>query len=193
MTDDDDRLFSAAELKAPQPAPKPAPPESPDLVLERRWKDAQARLDATLVMLVRLGREAHHGGRCRHARVGNLVVEISKYEIDPDGIGWLVAHGRAPYERPPELHVGDCPMTNADPGARTRCVCDHHDTPREYLEGGGGQRGGATREVWDIEPLSGRRGNDGGPMRWENAEFVALPESLAELAREAFARPKRAP
>lgn len=107
-----------------------------------------AGLDPILLMLVRLGREAHHGGRCRHARSGDLVVEISKFDIDPDAIGWLVAHGRAPYE------------LDAPPGA-------------------------PTREVWDILPLSGRKGSDRA-VRWENADFVALPDAIAVLARQAF-------
>jgi hypothetical protein len=108
--------------------------------------------DATLCMLIRLGREAFHGGRCRvRCRPGDLIVEISRYEIDPDGIGWLVNHGRAPYE------------ADAPPGA-------------------------TTREVWDMTPLSGRTGQNGGEVRWENADFVALPEAIADLAREAFPR-----
>ena len=106
--------------------------------------------DAELKVLVRLARDLHLGSsRCRHARPGDLVVEISKFDTDPDAIGWLVAHGRAPYER------------DAPPGS-------------------------PTREVWDVAPLSGRTNDAGGPMRWENAEFVALPEAVAELARAAF-------
>lgn len=104
----------------------------------------------TLVMIIRLAREAHHGGRCRvRTKPGDLVVEISKYDIDPDMIGWLVAHGRAPYER--------------DAAA-----------------------GAPTREVWDIRPLSGRVSAEGGPVRWENADFVALPDAIAVIARAAF-------
>lgn len=101
-------------------------------------------------MLVRLAREAHLGGRWRHAKPGELVVEVSKFNIDPDAIGWLVNHGRAPY---------------AEDGS------------------------GPTREIWDLIPLSGARGSyEGGAQRWENAEFVALPDSVAELARVAFPR-----
>jgi len=37
-----------------------------------------------------------------------------------------------------KLHVGDCPMTNMDPATRTSCVCEHWDTERDHLEGGGG-------------------------------------------------------
>lgn len=108
--------------------------------------------DAELKLLVRLARELHLGGRTRHARPGDLVIEISKFDTDPDAIGWLVAHGRAPYER------------DAPPGA-------------------------PTREVWDVAPLSGYTTDAGGPTkRWENAEFVALPEAVAELARAAFPR-----
>jgi hypothetical protein len=103
--------------------------------------------DALLKMLVRFGRELTLAGRIRHPKPGDLVVEISKYDNDPDGIGWLVAHGRAPYE------------LDAPPGS-------------------------PTREVWDLRPLSGR--GEGGVMRWENADFVALPDSIAALAREAF-------
>ena len=102
-------------------------------------------------VIVRLARELHLGGRCRHARPGDLVVEISKYDTDPDAIGWLVAHGRAPYE------------VDAPPGS-------------------------PTREVWDVVPLSDCTTDAGGPTkRWENADFVALPEAVAELARTAFA------
>lgn len=103
-----------------------------------------------LKVLVRLAREYHLGSRrTRHARPGDLVIEVSKFDTDPDSIGWLVAHGQAPYER-------DAPI------------------------------GSPTREVWDVVPLSGITTDAGPSTRWENAEFVALPESVAELAREAF-------
>jgi len=98
---------------------------------------------AELKVIVAIARETRS---TKHARPGDLVVEISKWGIDPDAIGWLIAHGRAPYER-------DAPV------------------------------GSPTREVWDIVPCS----DAGGPtMRWENAEFVSLPDSIAELARDAF-------
>jgi hypothetical protein len=144
--------------------------------------------DAQLRLVVRLAQLANRAGVCRiNLKPGDLVVEITRFDTDPDAIGWLVGHGRAPYEVTPPLHVGDCPMTNARPADRECCVCKHHDDqPRDYIEGGGGTRyTGPTREVWDIRPLSGRAAGDGGPMRWENADFVALPDAIAELARAA--------
>ncbi len=144
--------------------------------------------DEQLKLIVRLAQMAHRGGLCRvNLKPGDLVVEISRFHLDPDAIGWLIAHGRAPYERTPPLHVGDCPMTNTTAADRTGCVCEHHEgEPRDYIEGKGGARyTGPTREIWDIRPFSGRAGDDGGPQRWENADFVALPDAVAELARAA--------
>lgn len=56
----------------------------------------------------------------------------------------------------------------------------HDQAP--YNEDGTGE----TREVWHVVPLSGPIRNSrygDGANRWENAEFYALPDSLAELAR----------
>lgn len=56
----------------------------------------------------------------------------------------------------------------------------HDDAP--YNEDGTGEM----REVWHVIPLSGpvqdSRWGDGS-LRWENAEFFGLPESIAALAR----------
>ena len=41
---------------------------------------------------------------------------------------------------------------------------------------------GPVREVWDIIAFSGAHNAFTGTLRWENAEFVALPDDLAELA-----------
>jgi hypothetical protein len=46
------------------------------------------------------------------------------------------------------------------------------------------------REVWDIIPLSGEVNPETGFARWENAEFVALPESVQRIARELDIIPK---
>src|SRR5690348_10321593 len=44
---------------------------------------------------------------------------------------------------------------------------------------------GLVREVWDIIAFSGANNAFTGRLRWENAEFVALPDDLAELAMAA--------
>lgn len=44
---------------------------------------------------------------------------------------------------------------------------------------------GPVREIWDIRPLNGSKGAEwlDGCVRWENAEFFALPDRIVELAR----------
>lgn len=103
---------------------------------------------SALRLIVALAREVYLGGRCRTPEVGDLVIEVTGMgrPPDPDAIGWLAAHGRAP------LHV----------------------------DGSGEQR-----EVWDVLALSGRRGAAGEALRWENAEFAALPPSVQAFASDA--------
>lgn len=92
--------------------------------------------------IVALAREVDIAALRRDPQPGELVVEPSmlRRRNDPDAVGWLVAHGDAPY--------------NED-GT------------------------GAMREIWDVIPLE--RGRDGKPLRWENAEFFALPDAFAAL------------
>ena len=76
---------------------------------------------------------------------GDLVVEVTKFTIDPDAIGWLVEHGDA-----------------------------------AFLEDNTGPK----REVWDIVPLRGLSGEckAKGFQRWENAEFMVIPDGLVKRA-----------
>lgn len=92
--------------------------------------------------IIALAREVPISALRADPQPGDLVIDPAMIARDEDAIGWLVAHGDAPYN-----------------------------------EDGTGEM----REVWDVIPLA--RGRSGKPLRWENAEFFALPDSLARLVR----------
>lgn len=120
-------------------------------------------------LIVRLCREAQRAGRCHaNPQPGDAVIEVTTRdanaeERDDDAIGILAAHGHAPYRWSEVVHpcLRDCGEKHAN-------GCPN-----------------ATREVWDLLPLSGRRGAN-GPLRWENAEFMVLPGDLADLVAMAI-------
>jgi hypothetical protein len=116
--------------------------------------------DAELRFVVRLAINLHQPLLRTSPNPGDLVVEVTRMRMDPDAIGWLIAHGQAPWFAGTKVADG-------------------------ILDGVG-----PMREVWDIEPLSGRGPLHGPwrPQRWENAQFMALPDAIAELARQAFPR-----
>lgn len=111
-----------------------------------------------------LAQQAYKRGVCRqNPVVGDLVFEptllwchgprVGRVGVDVDAIGWLHATGQAPYVAG---DVGDDLAINL----------------RKEM-----------RLVWDIYALSGRRGDTGirATLRFENCEFWALPNDIAEL------------
>ena len=133
-----------------------------------------------LELVVDLAQRAYAKGVCTpNPPVGSLVFEptllwchggdaVQRRPADIDAIGWLVQSGLAPY------------LTEQQ--ARAQRLAGKDPTPDARL-------------VWDIMPLSGRRGRMsdsilmafGVPrpnvLRYENAEFWALPNDIAELVR----------
>lgn len=105
----------------------------------REW--AEYHLDSQEI--IALAREVPISALRAGPRPGQLVVDPSMIRRgEDDAVGWLVAHGDAPYNK---------------------------------------DGTGELREIWDVIPLA--HGRDGKPLRWENAEFYALPDSLAALLK----------
>jgi hypothetical protein len=109
---------------------------------------------------------------------GDLVVEVTGRDRDPDALGWLVAHDFAPYADPADPCPGcggtgktalAIPPQPSDPpdirdGRTVKCgTCGGHGT---LAEG---------RDVWDIVPLNPEGMlNPHGVQRWENADFATI-------------------
>ncbi len=108
---------------------------------------------------------------------GDVVVEVTKLGgPDPDAIGVLVNHGLAPYDE----RCGQCGLAfDAEVAAR---MSEEASQPCPSC---GSEV--SLREVWDVQPLSGRSQPGREHFRWDNAEFARVPDrvvvSLPDLMR----------
>lgn len=93
--------------------------------------------------------------------------------------------GRVDFDPKPGALVVEITKRTVDPDAIGWLV-GHDDAP--YHEDDPLDGSVPMREVWDIRPLSGRLQPGRDYQRWENAQFVGLPERVADLVREALAR-----
>lgn len=149
------------------------------------------KVDGQLYELTRVTPEGKLQVRARYVRarpgdlIGDLILAPSEVDhvtpLSPKALSKVIELARAAFQRGDvrQARPGDLVF---DPGAihvsanAIGWLVDHGDAA--VNDDGSGE----VREVWDIWPLSGSTGPGGRPLRWENAEFVALPESVVGAA-----------